>query len=101
MDEMTVAIRLVELAIKKGYYVSVFDGEEYTVVKSQNVSLITGALNTTGEDRLSLYNNGTLFGAIWLVWGNSLDELISDYSGRSDWEMDNFIKQHESICGFK
>lgn len=81
--ERGMATRLVRAAIKTGYAVSVYDGEEYTVKQSRREREILSALATTGADTLVFRDcAGERIGSAFLVWGNeeSGECLISDHT---------------------
>ena len=81
--ERGVATRLVRAAINAGYTVSVSDGEEWTVKRSDSEAVILPALATTGYDTLRFRNSaGEHVGSADLVWGNdpSGEELIADHT---------------------
>lgn len=85
--ERRVATKLVEAIIRRGYVISVFDNEEWTVRQSGHIPTILSALCTTEMDTLSFRQVGAdcIRGMIDLVWGNAEDgeELIADYSDNS------------------
>ena len=81
--ERGVATRLVRAALNAGYTVSVSDGEEWTVKRSDSEAVILPALATTGYDTLRFRNNaGEHVGSAYLVWGNeeSGECLIADHT---------------------
>jgi hypothetical protein len=81
--ERGVATRLVRAAIKAGFTVSVSDGEEWTVKRSDSEAVILPALATTGYDTLRFRNSaGEHVGSAYLVWGNeeSGECLIADHT---------------------
>jgi hypothetical protein len=81
--ERGVATRLVRAAIKAGFTVSVNDGEEWTVKRSDSEAVILPALATTGYDTLRFRSSaGDYIGSAFLVWGNeeSGECLISDHT---------------------
>jgi hypothetical protein len=81
--EATVARRLVKALLAREMFVSVNDGEEWTVKKSRAYGEIVNALCSTGEDYLRAYApTGDCLGGFYLVWGNADDgsELISDHT---------------------
>ena len=74
--------RIVSRAIKAGYTVSVFDGEEFAIKRSTDIPAIVAACESTGEDTLVVRTaDGTKVGSIWLVYGNLPEELVADYRG--------------------
>jgi len=79
-DEKKVAGKIVANAIKLGYVVSVYDGEEYTVKRSSDKAVIMAALYTTDMDRLVIRDKaGEHIGTVALVYGNSASEVMSDW----------------------
>jgi hypothetical protein len=82
--EAKIAGRLVRQAIKLGYSLSVYDGEEWTVKKSRDYAAITAALGTTDCDVLRIrQDTGNALGSITLIWGND-EDVISDCSDIPD-----------------
>ena len=78
--EKLISTNLITSAIAKGFTVSVFDGEEWTVKRSLDFDTIFDALDTTDMNILSFRNaEGESKGKVVLVWGNDGD-LISDLS---------------------
>lgn len=78
------AARLVTLLLSKDMLISVHDGEEFTVKRSDKKTTILEALGTTEEDVLHVRRKSDKekCGMFVLVWGNSSDgsDLISDMS---------------------
>lgn len=80
------ARKLVRNLISRGLYLSVCDGEEWTVVRSRKEDEILGALCTTGIDEIIASDAaGVRLGWFCLVWGNAAegDELIADHSANT------------------
>jgi hypothetical protein len=76
----TIVHTLVKEALKRGYTVSVYDSEEWTVNKSTNENEIREALFTTDMDTLKLrHADGSNIGNILLVYGNDGPDVVSDY----------------------
>lgn len=77
---------LIDHALATGHAVSVNDGEETTVHRSSKRSEILGACFTTDEDYLILHrpSDGPTerFGYVYLVYGNSGFDVISDYGSK-------------------
>ena len=74
---------LLAVALRKGYTVSVNDGEEWTVKHSTSSDEITAALATTGEDVLRFRDKDkVLVGNAYLIYGNAADgsELVYDHT---------------------
>lgn len=78
-QEKTAAGRIIDRALAKGYLISVNDGEETTVKRSTKRREIMGALQSTDADYLIIRAaDGSKIGTIYLVWGNSPDEVVCD-----------------------
>jgi len=78
--EGMIADFLVTKALTEGFWISVFDGEEDALDKSQDKAAILNAMFSTDEDELTLYHpNGDRFGAIKFIYGNSGYDVIADY----------------------
>ncbi|WP_369933934.1 hypothetical protein [Xanthomonas tesorieronis] len=87
--ERTLATALVDRALAEGLLVSVFDGGELVVSRSNDRTEVLEALASTDEDRLTLRNpDGSIFGRVWLIWGNGAD-LFSDWSDSG--ELDDMV----------
>lgn len=83
-DEAKAARSLVNLILKKGYQVSVNDGCEWVLKRSTSLQDILSVLCTTSEDHLILRDaSGEKIGVFYLVWGNSAEELVCDYSANA------------------
>jgi hypothetical protein len=79
--EKTAAMRVIGRALAKGYLISVCDGEEYTVKRSTNRNAIRAALCSTDADTILVRkSDGEKVGVIWLVWGNSPEEVVADHT---------------------
>lgn len=80
--EKAVARAAVRQAIKLGYVVSLYDGEEWSVKGSNSEQEVMANLYATDEEVLSFRDNKEMrvIGKIWLVYGNSASEVMSDWS---------------------
>jgi hypothetical protein len=82
--EGEIAAEVAEKLIEAGYYVSVFDCEEFTLIDSRDVNKIVEAMFTTDDDRLYVRSKKSkepmYDGWIWFVYGNGGDDVISDYT---------------------
>ncbi len=81
--EALVARKLIRRILARGWLISVYDGEEYSVKRSNCESHILRNLCQTGLDDIFVMNsNGEYLGRLMLVWGNDPDgsELIADHS---------------------
>lgn len=77
------ARKLVRNLLSRGHYLSVCDGEDWTVVRSRKEEAILMALATTEIDEIIASDAaGTRLGWFQLIWGNAPegDELIADHS---------------------
>jgi hypothetical protein len=63
-----------------GYTIDVFDGEDYSLKDSADVEAILGAMFSTDDDRLYLCKGGKSVGWVWLIYGNSGWDVISDHT---------------------
>jgi hypothetical protein len=83
--EINAAGRIIDRALAKGYTVSVNDGEEWTTKHSSNRGIIMAALASTDSDILLIRDaNGRRLGLIFLVWGNSPEEVVCDCSDKPE-----------------
>ena len=74
-------------ALRTGHKVSVNDGEVWTVSKSTDLAEIMGAVMTTDEDKLRIYDaRGERIGDVWLVYGNDGYDVIADYHDNPEME---------------
>lgn len=87
--EARVARKLVRAALDSGFALSVWDSEEWTVKRSRNRDEVLAALATTGQDSIRLHAEDFTW-TIVLIFGNdpSGEELIADYSAKSDASLD-------------
>lgn len=85
--------RIVDLviteALKRGWFVSVSDGEEWTVKKSADYGEITAMIAATDETKLAFHKHPDgadgfiCLGWVYLVHGND-EDVIADYSDNDD-----------------
>jgi hypothetical protein len=79
--EKRIASMLVREALRRGFMLSVYDCEEWTVIKSRDYREVMSALFTTDDDRILLRDSeGKSHGHFWLVYGNCGYDVICDYS---------------------
>lgn len=80
--ERKVIKALVDESLKAGYLISVYDGEEMVVKKSDQADAIMNAIMSTDEDTLLYYKPGqnTRSGWVKLIYGNDGYDVISDYT---------------------
>jgi hypothetical protein len=80
-QEYQVAEHFVKACMRKGWMISVFDGEAWPLKHSVSVDAILDAMASTDEDMLSVRDwNKKAIGNAFFVYGNSAGELISDHS---------------------
>ena len=88
--EARAARKLIRAALFEGWTVSVNDGVETTVSRSNKYSEIIDALCTTGEDIITIHlpMRGKTGGTFWLIYGNDEDgeELLADYTANETCE---------------
>lgn len=98
--ERSIVYQIVLRAINLGYLVSVHDGEERVVKKSQDEKEIMAAIMSTDDDVLTIYDGNTIeekkIGFISLVYGNDGDDVISDYTANP--EMEAFLEPIQDFC---
>ena len=78
--EQQIIRRAVTDILGKGYKISLYDGEEFTVKRSTDLNLILNATQTTDRDMLKVYEGDSLIGTIILIYGNDGHDVIADYS---------------------
>ena len=78
--EKRIYSRIVKDAIKQGFNVSVFDGEEYALEHSKKYSDIMRAGFSTDADALVIYKDDKRMGFVSLIYGNCGYDVISDYT---------------------
>lgn len=79
--ERTIITKIITDVLALGCSISVNDGEEWVLKKSNSKKLILAALFSTDEDIMAIYDaEGVKLGTIWLVYGNDGYDVISDYS---------------------
>jgi len=72
---------LVVALVQAGYNLSVYDGEEWAIRFSVDVDAVCDELGACDEETLRVRRaDRTTIGDIYLVWGNSPEELVSNYS---------------------
>lgn len=92
--EGRVVSKLIKHALKAGYTVSVYDGEEFPLKYATSYAKIIDACFSTDSDVLVFRRNdaakhdgiGTYVGRVILIYGNEGYDVISDYAGGDDLE---------------
>jgi hypothetical protein len=92
--EKRVARRVVRDLLAAGYSLSVFDGEEETVIKSTKFKQIVDALMTTDEDYLYTFKEGCKNSFVRFVYGNDSWEVICDYGA----SLEDALKGAHEVC---
>jgi hypothetical protein len=77
--EARIITKLIRRALQQGWTISVYDGEEWALVKSTDFEAITAEIAATDETTLRFREYGISVGSVFLVHGNE-DEVISDMS---------------------
>ena len=80
--------RTIMLLLAAGFEISVFDSEETTLFRSQDVESIYAAMGTSDEDYLYVYRRnsngeydaGAHYGWVRFIYGNDDVEVINDYT---------------------
>jgi hypothetical protein len=79
--EQRIARRIIKDALASGYRISVHDGEEYALSRSDHGPTIFAAMFSTDDDRLYFSTaEGKRIGWVWLVYGNDGTDVICDCS---------------------
>ena len=79
--EKRIVREIAKAALEKGWTASVYDGEEWALRISSDLSAIMAAIYSTDEDQLILRDaDGKRMGWIRLVYGNDGWDVINDYS---------------------
>ena len=102
---------IIHAAIKRGYSLSVYDGEEWTVKHSKDAQEIASALGSTGEDSLAVHaaeHEGTTkrIGAYWLIYNNGSkgdpEIVVADYTHHDgDRTMDRILADAKERAGIE
>jgi hypothetical protein len=79
--EAQTARKVVKLALARGWAVSLYDGEEWTLKRSTARNAIWSAMASTDADTLRFRDaDGVSLGTMSLVYGNGGEDLIADHS---------------------
>ena len=85
MSERFVVKQIVGRALDKGYLLSVFDGEEYPVLHSDDPEAVMAELGHCDEEWLQVANaDRKRIGSIYLVYGNDADEVVADCTDKPE-----------------
>lgn len=75
------ATQLVQAALAEGLLISVYDGEEYAIIKSSDEAAILKEIGATDADKLIFRTaDGTRIGSASLVYGNGPGETVQDHT---------------------
>jgi hypothetical protein len=84
-DERFVVKQIVGRALDKGYLLSVFDGEEAPIQRSDDLEAVMAELGHCDEEWLYVQNaDGKQIGVIYLVYGNDPDEVVCDCTDKPE-----------------
>lgn len=82
--EKQIVSKTVEVLLAAGYLLSVNDGEQIVVNKSEDAERILGAMFTTDEDQIIAYDrNADLTveaGSVGFIYGNDGYDVMNDHS---------------------
>lgn len=76
--ERQICRRLILTAISAGYTVSVHNGDEAVIKKSNSVREILKKMFSVDMESLIFYNHGSWLGTVLLVYGNDGYDCIAD-----------------------
>lgn len=84
-EERFVVRGIVNRALDKGYLLTIFDGEEFPVLHSDDAEEVMDNLGHCDEEWLHVENAGRQkIGTIWLVYGNDPDEVVADCTDKPE-----------------
>jgi hypothetical protein len=84
-DERFIIRQIVNRALDKGYLLTVFDGEEFPLMHSDDAEEVMAELGHTDADWLYVENNDLRkIGMIWLIYGNDPDEVVADCTDKPE-----------------
>lgn len=89
--ERQIIRQIVKDGLARGYAISVFDGEEKTVIRTRSLKAVMDAIMTTDEDYLTFHrpsdDEGSRggyeirqIGWVRLIYGNDGWDVVNDYS---------------------
>ena len=84
-EERFVVRGIVNRALDKGYLLTVFDGEEFPVMHSDDPEDVMAELGHCDAEWLHVENDARQkIGTIWLVYGNDPDEVVADCTDKPE-----------------
>jgi len=103
--ERPVVQTLIDLLLREGGVVSVYDEEEVAIHKSSDKTEILKSMSQTGWDTVESYHHdGDLRGWFSLIYNNGSEQepmiVISDYSV-NDWTENVYRKLDEAFGGYE
>lgn len=97
-DERKIAKKLIDIAIARGWLVSISaEDEDFEIEKSNDRAAIFEAMGAAGYDRVQFYETGKYVGSAMLVYGNEPGVLIADYGTSLDGFIDPVMKYQEKF----
>lgn len=78
--ELSILRKMCRSLCAAGYSLSVWDGEEWAIKRSTQPDIVLAELRATDEEQVRVRDGDTVIGTIYLVYGNSPWEVISDNS---------------------
>lgn len=84
-EERFVVRQIVNRALDKGFLLTVFDGEEFPVLHSDDAEEVMAELGHCDEEWLYVENAARQkIGTIFLVYGNDPDEVVCDCTDKPE-----------------
>lgn len=84
-EERFEVARIVARAVDKGYLLTVFDGEEFPVMHSEDAEEVLDSLGHCDEEWLYIENaSRQKIGTIYFVYGNDPDEVVCDCTDKPE-----------------
>jgi hypothetical protein len=96
--EATIVRAIVTDALKLGYSVSVYDGEEFGIENSTDRKAILAECAATDEDRLYFTPVGQTkaTGVVWIIYGEG-DTCLTDWTDTP--EMNEILRRANKLAG--
>ncbi len=84
-EERFEVARIVARAVDKGYLLTVFDGEEFPVMHSEDAEEVLDSLGHCEEEWLYVENaSRQKIETIYFVYGNDPDEVVCDCTDKAE-----------------
>ncbi|MEH2517386.1 hypothetical protein V1279_002959 [Bradyrhizobium sp. AZCC 1610] len=97
--ERQIARRIIDDALAAGFAIDVYDGGDFAIEKSTDADAIFSAMFSTDDDRLYMHKDGKQVGSVWLIYGESGWDVITDYSMSIDDLLQGALKLSEELEG--